>query len=82
MSAKSGTQCEEAGSHSEEEGEVWSVLNYAPVLPMDHGPLGPAGIAENIDAEPVEHVGVDAYEQEVDLSATDTRPILAKGTVH
>lgn len=39
----------------EEEWGVWSVPDYAPALPMDHDPLGFAGVAENADAEPVEH---------------------------
>jgi len=54
---------------------------YAPVPPMDHDPLGRAGVAENADAEPVEHAGVDTCEQEGTLPAADTAPILAKGTV-
>jgi len=54
---------------------------YAPVPPMDHGPLGHAGVTENADAEPVEHTGVDTCEREGTLPAADTTPILAKGTV-
>lgn len=54
---------------------------YAPVPPMDHDPLGRPSVAENADAEPVEHAGVDTCEREGTLPAADTAPILAKGTV-
>ena len=60
---------------------VWPVPDYAPVFLMDHDPLGFAGVAENADAEPVEHAGVDACEREGTLPAADAVPILAKGTV-
>ena len=38
----------------EEGGGMWSALDYAPVLPMDHDPLGIAGVAGNTDEEPVD----------------------------
>ena len=54
---------------------------YAPVPPLDHDPLRHAGMAENANAEPVEHVGVDTCKQEETPPAVDIAPILAKGTV-
>ena len=48
---------------------------------MDHDPLRRAGVAENADAEPVEHAGVDTCKQEETPPAVDIVPILAKGTV-
>jgi len=44
---------------------------------MDLGRVGLAGMAENVDAEPVKRAGVNAHEQEGVTAA----PILAKGTV-
>ena len=52
---------------------MWSALDYAPVLPMDHDPLGIASMARNTNEEPVDahgsrctresiHAGVDVRE--------------------
>jgi len=41
----------------EEGGGIWSALDNEPVLPMDHDPLGMAGVAGNTDEEPVDAHG-------------------------
>ena len=52
----------------------------APVFPIDYAYFGIAGMDENINAEPVKHMGVDAHEQE-GVPTTDIAPILTKRSV-
>jgi len=59
-------------------GSVWSAPDYASVLPMDHDPPELACVAENADAEPVEHRRVDTREREGGVQPPGTSASLSR----